>query len=95
MQPEWGIDDRDNLYITCFGGRFNTRNKGEWTGEGFIDRVTEKNQIGFVETFGFTNFAYMVWEEGDGNPDQGLNEEAAIVVSVLFPDGCITGLSTK
>jgi len=87
MQPEWSIDDRDNLYLTCFGGRFNTRNKGVWTGEGLIDRVTEKNQIGFVETFGSANFAYMVWEEGDGNPNQGLNEEAAIVVSVIYPDG--------
>ncbi len=95
MQPEWSIDDRDNLYLTCFGGRFNTRNKGVWTGEGLIDRVTEKNQIGFVETFGSANFAYMVWEEGDGNPNQGLNEEAAIVVSVIYPDGCITGLSAK
>ena len=46
-----------------------------------------------VETAGATNFAYIIWEEGQGNADEGLEALASIVVGKLFPDGRVIGLN--
>jgi hypothetical protein len=92
MQPEWGIDDQNNLYLTCFGGRYNTRHKSVWMQERIIEPVTSGKQIGFVETAGHKNFSYIIWEEGTGNADEGLADDAQIVIGILYPDGRITGL---
>lgn len=92
MQPEWGIDDKDNLYLACFGGRYNIRHKSVWVGQRTIEPLTGK-QIGFVETAGYDNFAYIIWEEGVGNADEGLDDDARIVIGILYPDGRITGVT--
>jgi len=91
QQPELGIDKQDNLYLTSFGGLFNTCFLGRWMGENVIRPVTDK-PIGFVETAGFSNFAYIVWEEGSGHADEGLSEDASIVVGIIYPDGSVIGL---
>lgn len=92
QQPELGIDTQDNLYLTSFGGLFNTCFKGRWMGERHILPVTDRPTIGFVETIGFRDFAYIVWEEGHGHADVGLSEDASIVVGILYPDGRVVGL---
>lgn len=92
MQPELGIDKQDNIYQTSFGGHYNILNKGVWMGEKIIQPISEKEQVGFVENVGVDDFAYIVWEEGDGNADEGLDEDAKIVVGILYPDGRIIGL---
>ena len=93
MQPELGIDIEDNIYMTSWGGHYNTRFKDVWMGEGIIDKVTRNPYIGFVETAGFKDFAYIVWEEGTtNNPDEGLEEYSKIVVGILYPDGRLVGL---
>jgi len=91
-QPEFGIDSEDNLYLTSFGGLYNTFYKGAWIGEKKILPVTSHPAIGFVETAGYRDFAYIVWEEGSGQADEGLSEDASIMVGKLFPDGRILGL---
>jgi len=93
MQPEWGIDDQDNLYLTCFGGRYNTRHKSVWMEERIIDPITSGKQIGFVETAGHKDFSYIIWEEGIGNADEGLGDDARIVIGILYPDGRIAGFN--
>jgi hypothetical protein len=90
--PELGIDQEDNLYVTSFGGLINTFFKGRWMCENKILPVTHHPEIGFVETAGARDFAYIVWEEGNGDSEQGLSEDASIVVGMLFPDGRILGL---
>ena len=95
MQPELGIDDKNNIYQTCFGGNYNTRLNGIWMGEKQIGALDDNKKIGFVETIGFENFAYVVWEEGQGNPDEGLEENASIVVGILYPDGRLIGLDNS
>lgn len=92
QQPEMGIDNEDNLYLTLFGGVFNTCFRGRWMGEKHLIPVTNHQNIGFVETAGFRDFACIVWEEGSGNADEGLSEDASIVVGILFPDGRVVGL---
>lgn len=91
QMPELGIDQEDNLYITSFGGLVNTCFMGRWMGENVIRQVTDK-PIGFVETAGFSNFAYIVWEEGEGHAEEGLKEDSEIVVGKIFPDGRMIGL---
>jgi len=91
-QPEFGIDSEDNLYLTSFGGLYNTSYKGAWMGEKKIFPLSNHATIGFVETAGFSDFAFVVWEEGSGHADEGLSEDASIVVGILFPDGRIIGL---
>ncbi len=88
-------NNEDNLYLICFGGRYNTQFKDVWIGEGRFDPVTESNQIGFVETVGYKEFAYVVWEEGIGNADKGMDENSKIVVGILYPDGRMIGLPSK
>ncbi len=94
MQPELGVDQQDNIYLTSFGGRYNTRYKSVWMGEKIIEPVTEGKQIGFVETAGADDFAYIIWEEGHGNADEGLNEDAGIFVGILYPDGRVIALNS-
>ncbi len=90
-QPEFGLDDQNNVYLTAFGGRYNIKTYGEWLGEYEILPMSE-GEIGFVETAGADNFAYVIWEEGHGNADHGLTEEAQIFLGRLYPDGRIIGL---
>ena len=90
-QPELGIDKRNNLYLTTFGGKYNTRYNGNWLNEKVIDKITEKQTVGFAESAGATDFAYIVWEEGDGNADEGVGEDSNIIVGILYPDGRIIG----
>jgi hypothetical protein len=92
MRARLGIDDNDNIYVTAFGGRINTRLKNIWMGENLIEPVTEKPLIGFVSTTGSEDFVYVIWEEGEGHPDKGLHDDAVIVVGRLYPDGRITGI---
>lgn len=92
IQPEWAIDGQDDLYLTCFGGQYNTRHKSVWMGERIIDPITIGKQIGFVETAGHENFSYIIWEEGRGNADEGLEDDAQLVVGILYPDGRVVGL---
>jgi hypothetical protein len=92
MQPELGIDGHNNLYITSFGGRVNTLYGGYWTGEKIMEPVNTGKQVGFLETAGNKDHAYIIWEEGTGNPDEGLGEDSEIFVGVIYPDGRIVGL---
>lgn len=91
MQPELGIDGQDVIYMTAFGGLFNIGDGGYWTGEKLIYPVTKNNKVGFVETSGQKDFAYVVWEEGRGNADEGLDENSKIIVGIIYPDGRIIG----
>lgn len=92
QQPELGIDAENNLYIAAFGGNYNTRYNGFWLRENFIPPVTENGKVGFVETAGHKNYAFIVWEEGVGDAEKGLAEDASIVVGIIYPDGRIIGL---
>lgn len=91
MQPELSIDMMNNLYLTSFGGRINALYKGYWIGEKIIDPVVADSQIGFVETAGYSDHAFIIWEEGSGNADEGMGENAGVYVGIFFPDGRITG----
>jgi hypothetical protein len=91
MQPELSVDMMNNLYLTSFGGRMNTLYKGYWIGEKIIDPVSADHQIGFVETAGYGDYAFIIWEEGSGNADEGMGENSGIYVGILFPDGRIIG----
>lgn len=92
MQPELGIDENNNLYITSFGGKINTLNGTHWTGEKIMEPANFGKQVGFLETAGNKDFAYLIWEEGMGNPDLGLGEDSHIFVGIIYPDGRIAGL---
>jgi hypothetical protein len=70
----------------------NTLFKGRWMGEKKLIPVTNHPQIGFVETAGARDFTYIVLEEGKGHAEEGLSEDASIVVGILFPDGRVVGL---
>lgn len=91
-QPELGIDSRDNLYLTSYGGFFNTCFNGRWMGEKKLYPLTDQPAIGFTETAGFRDYVFIVWEEGSGNADEGLNEGASIVIGILYPDGRVVGI---
>ncbi len=92
QQPELGTDQQDNIYLTSFGGLVNTCFLGRWMGEKQLRPVTNNPTIGFVETAGAKDFAYIVWEEGSGHADEGLSEDASIVVGIIYPDGSVIGL---
>jgi len=91
-QPELGIDKSNNIYLTAFGGNYNTHFNGNWLNERMFDKITESQTVGFVETAGVTDFAYIVWEEGHGNADEGLGDDSNIIVGILYPDGRIIRL---
>ena len=93
MQPEFGVDDSNNIYMTAFRGHVNIKNAGGWLGPDRLDSVSETGEIGFVETAGADNFAYIIWEEGHGNADEGLEDSASIVVGKMFPDGRVIGFN--
>lgn len=95
QQPELGIDNHDNLYLTSFGGLFNTCFRGRWMGEKHLKPVTDQSTIGFVETAGFRDYAYIVWEEGSGNADEGMSEGSSVVVGILYPDGRVISLNER
>ncbi len=95
QQPELGIDNHDNLYLTSFGGLFNTCFRGRWMGEKHLIPVTDQSTIGFVETAGFHDYAYIVWEEGSGNADEGMSEGSSVVVGILYPDGRVISLNER
>ncbi len=86
-QPEFGLDQQNNVYLTAFGGRYNIRFAGMWMGEGKLDLASNFETIGFVESAGAKDFAYIIWEEGQGDADQGLLESSWIYVGKLYPDG--------
>jgi len=90
--PELGIDKEDNIYLTSFGGRYNTCLKGKWMGEKLINQVSDSGVIGFVKTAAWKEFVCIVWEEGQGNEEEGLHEDASIIIGYLYPDGRIVGL---
>ncbi len=93
MQPELGIDEQDNVYMTSWGGRYNILYKDMWMGEKKIDPITENSYVGFVETAGVKDYAYIVWEEGNENDaDRGMDEDSKIVVGILYSDGRLIGL---
>ena len=92
-QPEFGLDQQNNIYVTAFGGYYNIRNVGGWLGENRMDPVSENGHIGFVETVGAKDFAYIIWEEGTGTAHDGLKENASIYLGKIFPDGRILGLT--
>ncbi len=93
MQPESGIDKQDNLYITSFGGHYNTRFKSAWMGERIIDPLNAGYQIGFVETAGSSDFSYVICEEGIGSAEEGFRDDSKIIIGKLYPDGRIVGLT--
>lgn len=95
LQPELCADDRNNIYLTAFGGKYNTRYNGSWMSEKLIEPLSENLQVGFVETAGADDFAYIVWEEGKGNAEEGLHDDATIFIGRLYPDGRIVGLANK
>lgn len=95
MHPELGIDKEDNIYLTSFGGFYNTFFKEVWIGEKAMEQVTQNERIGFTETAGWEEFAYIVWEEGKGDADGGLSEDSKIVVGILYPDGRIIGIDNE
>ncbi|MEM1135318.1 MAG: DUF5060 domain-containing protein [Bacteroidota bacterium] len=91
MQPEFGIDQEDNLYLTAFGGYLNIKNISGWLGLQQLEPATLKGSIGFLETIGAENFAYILWEEGQGNANEGLEENASIIIGKIYPDGRVIG----
>ncbi len=92
MQPELASDKSNNLYITSFGGHFATRYKNAWLAENRLPRMQQNASIGFVETAGSVDFAYVIWEEGIGNADEGMTSDSKIYVAKLYPDGVLLGL---
>lgn len=93
MQPELAVDRENVIYCGCWAGKYNVRVAGKWLGERTIQKITNREKIGFIEIAGLDNFAYVVWEEGNsGNSDEGLSEETVIIVGKLLHDGTIQGL---
>jgi hypothetical protein len=91
-QPEFGLDASNNVYLTAFGGQFNIMSDGIWGEENKIEKITERETIGFVETAGDKDFAYIIWEEGEGDAHDGLTENANIFIGKIFTDGRIVGI---
>jgi hypothetical protein len=91
-QPEFGLDKNNNIYISAFGGRFNIRHYGVWGIEKKLELLSDEETIGFVETAGSKDFAYIIWEEGKGDAHDGLAEVSKIFIGKLFPDGRVLGI---
>lgn len=87
------LDQEQNIYISGFGGRVNTCYKSEWMGEKLIEGMTGNPVVGFVKTAPALNFSYIIWEEGNGNAEHGLQEDASVVIGKLYPDGRLIGIN--
>jgi len=91
-QPEFGLDQQNNIYLTAFGGHYNIRNAGGWLGEDRLMPLSGNGHIGFVETAGADDFAYIVWEEGEGDAHDGMEETSEIFIGRLYSDGRLVKL---
>jgi hypothetical protein len=92
-QPELAVDRNNTAYCTCWGGRYNTRVSGVWTGARTLPCATDRGVVGFVEPIGADSGAYLAWEEGrKGDPDKGMQRDSVIIVGRLCPEGTPTGL---
>lgn len=94
--PKLAVDRSNNIYCGCWGGNYNIRINGNWIGNRFINRVTGRKVTGFVEFAGMSDFAYIVWEEGNtGIPETGIEGDSVIIVAKLCQDGNIINLGKK
>jgi hypothetical protein len=95
-QPEMAVDRKNNIYVACFGGKYNIRNKGDWSAEKQIESLTGQ-PIGFVEPAGlFNEGAVFVWEEGkEVNADELVEEAAHIVVGRINTKGEVGYIGTS
>jgi hypothetical protein len=92
-QPELAVDRKNTIYCACWGGRYNIRVNGVWTGARTLPRATDRGVIGFVELIGTDEGAYLAWEEGRaGDPDRGMEQASVIIVGRLLPNGAFSGL---
>jgi hypothetical protein len=82
-----GADKQNNVYCTCFEGRFNIRENGKWGKTQFLPNVLGAEIIGFVETAPHENSVYVIWEECSGDNDLGLRVNSAIYVAELTSEG--------
>jgi hypothetical protein len=62
--PELCVDNQDNVYSIANRFKFNIRKNGKWGEPRQLFGLTN-TRIGYVETAGGDDFAYVVWEEGD------------------------------
>jgi len=63
MRPDLAIDRSNQMYASCFGGKYNVRRDGTWIGERTIRGSTDQ-AIGFVE-MAAADIVYAIWEEGN------------------------------
>jgi hypothetical protein len=91
-QPELSVDGHNNIYCSSFGGKYNIRTGGSWKGQKNLSKQSSASTIGFVETYGGSDFTYIAWEEGTGTADAGLMENANIYVAKLSSSGILTAL---
>lgn len=87
FQPELSVDAQNNIYVTSFGGKYNIRAKNGWLGEKYIHKISSAETIGFTEAAGANDFVYVVWEEGHGEEEKGLKEDAYIFMGKLYKTG--------
>ena len=91
-QPEFSCDSLNNIYLACFGGKYNIRKGGKWGIAAKIPNVNPGLSLGFVEGFGGKDFTYITWEEGTGIADEGLSQDARIYVALLKSDGSLESI---
>lgn len=65
--PVMSSDLNGNIYVSSFGGKYNIRKNGAWTGEKTVTGLSTQAK-GFTRIAAAANFAYAVWEEGNSNP---------------------------
>ncbi|MCB1122239.1 MAG: DUF5060 domain-containing protein, partial [Verrucomicrobiae bacterium] len=94
-QPELSVDGNDVVYVASFGGRYSTRWNQRWQVERSIKSVTGK-RIGFVETAGAEDFAWVVWEEEDGvSNDELATNPASIFLGQIDPQGRFSQVTNR
>lgn len=90
--PIISVDEFDNLYVGCFGGRYNIRDGGTWLGESVLTSHTG-DAVGFLRMAAVPgqSFAYAVWEEGPGVLAENDNnkDNFSLVFSVINLDGTV------
>jgi len=90
--PELGADNEGNLYITSFGFHYNIRLDGQW---GSSRKFARASNIGFVETAGYSDFAYAVCEEGASVKVYDSTSEKPVPVDIMIgrlsKDGTLSG----